>query len=111
MAVINKTSLCGLLQVTVFHPGDRGKGVAVSDCPPLPLSACKTFTFESLPAKYFKKYQYAVRCVMLTYVCGIGHWPSSLSFFMTAMTSSSLPLFFIDGGLASSEGVYGERHA
>ncbi|XP_025084941.1 serine/threonine-protein kinase PLK4-like isoform X2 [Pomacea canaliculata] len=52
-------------QVTVFHPGDRGRGVAVSDCPPSPLSACKTFTFQSLPGKYFKKYQYAARFIDL----------------------------------------------
>lgn len=64
-----RPGLYGLLQVTVFHPGDRGRGVAVSDCPPSPLSACKTFTFQSLPGKYFKKYQYAARCVMFN-MCG-----------------------------------------
>nr|KAG5706237.1 hypothetical protein BaRGS_019564 [Batillaria attramentaria] len=52
-------------QVTVFHPGDGGRGVAIGDVPPAPPSSCKTFTFKSLPDKYLKKYQYAARFVSL----------------------------------------------
>lgn len=52
-------------QITVFHPGEGGRGVAVGDSPPLPPASSKNFTFKSLPDKYFKKYQYAARFVSL----------------------------------------------
>ncbi|XP_076446054.1 serine/threonine-protein kinase PLK4-like isoform X2 [Babylonia areolata] len=52
-------------QIIVFHPGDGGRGVAIGEAPPSPPSSCKTFTFRTLPDKYFKKYQYAAKFVGL----------------------------------------------
>ncbi|XP_064608890.1 serine/threonine-protein kinase PLK4-like [Liolophura sinensis] len=52
------------LQVAVFQPGSS-RGVVVGD-KPIPVSPnCKRFTFDNLPQKYWKKYQYAARFVSL----------------------------------------------
>ena len=54
-------SLLCFAQITVFHPGEGGRGVAIGDNPPPPPPSCKTYTFKTLPDKYFKKYQYAAK--------------------------------------------------
>ncbi|XP_061163972.1 serine/threonine-protein kinase PLK4-like [Saccostrea echinata] len=53
------------LNVKVYQP-NSGKGEPVSDHPvSLPETPSKQFSFEELPEKYFKKYQYAARFVKL----------------------------------------------
>ncbi|XP_049626150.1 serine/threonine-protein kinase PLK4 [Suncus etruscus] len=51
-------------RVTVYYPND-GRGVPLTDRPPsLPANTC-SFCFDSLPEKYWRKYQYASRFVQL----------------------------------------------
>lgn len=51
--------------VKIYQP-NHGKGEPISDHPlSLPESPTKQFTFDELPEKYWKKYQYAARFVKL----------------------------------------------
>lgn len=47
--------------ISIYQP-NNGRGEPVSDTPvPLPTVPTKSFTFDTLPEKYWKKYQYASR--------------------------------------------------
>ncbi|XP_077998709.1 serine/threonine-protein kinase PLK4-like [Glandiceps talaboti] len=61
---VHKISRDGL-NITIFHP-NKGKGLPVGEGPPSP-STCtaKMFSYDNLPSKYWKKYQYAVKFVQL----------------------------------------------
>lgn len=55
------------MSVKIYQP-NHGKGEPISDHPlPLPESPTKQFTFDELPEKYWKKYQYAARLVLSLY--------------------------------------------
>lgn len=52
-------------KINVYQP-NRGKGEVVGEEPvPLPAEPVKSFVFDLLPEKYWKKYQYAARFVKL----------------------------------------------
>ncbi|XP_070567105.1 serine/threonine-protein kinase PLK4-like [Ptychodera flava] len=51
-------------KITVYHP-NKGKGLPVLDIPPQTSASAKAFSLQSLPGKYLKKYQYAVKFVQL----------------------------------------------
>lgn len=51
-------------RVTVYYPDD-GRGVPLADRPPSPPPSTSSFHFDSLPEKYWRKYQYASRFVQL----------------------------------------------
>nr|DBA28940.1 TPA: hypothetical protein GDO54_009222 [Pyxicephalus adspersus] len=44
--------------IYVYHPNE-GKGLPLDDRPPSPPETMMSYTFDSLPEKYWKKYQYA----------------------------------------------------
>ncbi|XP_073459848.1 serine/threonine-protein kinase PLK4 isoform X1 [Aquarana catesbeiana] len=44
--------------IYVYHPNE-GRGFPLDDRPPSPPESMLSYTFESLPEKYWKKYQYA----------------------------------------------------
>lgn len=47
--------------IKVYQP-NNGRGVPVADQPPtLPETPLKSFSYDELPEKYWKKYQYAAR--------------------------------------------------
>ncbi|XP_054652355.1 serine/threonine-protein kinase PLK4 [Dunckerocampus dactyliophorus] len=50
--------------VTIYQPND-GKGFPVLDCPPAPPEDILICSYDDLPEKYWKKYQYASRFVQL----------------------------------------------
>ncbi|XP_054845872.1 serine/threonine-protein kinase PLK4 isoform X2 [Eublepharis macularius] len=50
--------------VTVYHPNE-GRGVPLKDRPPPPPEDLNIYNFDSLPEKYWKKYQYAAKFVQL----------------------------------------------
>lgn len=51
--------------IKIYQP-NSGKGEPVSDHPvSLPASPSKEFYFDELPEKYWKKYQYAARLVLI----------------------------------------------
>ncbi|XP_004635075.2 serine/threonine-protein kinase PLK4 [Octodon degus] len=50
--------------ITVYYPDD-GRGFPLTDQPPSPASSITRYSFDSLPEKYWKKYQYASRFVQL----------------------------------------------
>ncbi|XP_041359491.1 serine/threonine-protein kinase PLK4-like isoform X2 [Gigantopelta aegis] len=51
--------------ISIFQP-NNGHGVLIADDPPSPgQGPLKTFTFGTMPEKYYKKYQYATRFVNL----------------------------------------------
>ncbi|XP_068136107.1 serine/threonine-protein kinase PLK4 isoform X2 [Hyperolius riggenbachi] len=46
--------------VYIYHPNE-GKGFPLDDRPPSPPENMLSYTFDSLPEKYWKKYQYALK--------------------------------------------------
>ncbi|XP_060634934.2 serine/threonine-protein kinase PLK4 [Anolis sagrei] len=50
--------------VTVYHPNE-GRGIPLNDRPPPPSKDNSVYTFDNLPEKYWKKYQYAAKFVQL----------------------------------------------
>ncbi|CAN9502143.1 unnamed protein product [Ophioblennius macclurei] len=52
------------LMVTIYQP-NGGKGFPVLDCPPAPPEDILICSYEDLPEKYWKKYQYASKFVQL----------------------------------------------
>ncbi|XP_071354869.1 serine/threonine-protein kinase PLK4 isoform X1 [Trachinotus anak] len=50
--------------VTIYQP-NSGKGFPVLDCPPAPPEDILICSYEDLPEKYWKKYQYASKFVQL----------------------------------------------
>ncbi|AWP16517.1 putative serine/threonine-protein kinase PLK4 [Scophthalmus maximus] len=55
---------CDGSMVTIYQP-NNGKGFPVLDCPPAPPEDILICSFEDLPEKYWKKYQYASKFVQL----------------------------------------------
>ncbi|XP_033498464.1 serine/threonine-protein kinase PLK4 [Epinephelus lanceolatus] len=55
---------CDGLMVTIYQP-NGGKGFPVLDCPPAPPEDILICSYEDLPEKYWKKYQYASKFVQL----------------------------------------------
>ncbi|CAB1330955.1 unnamed protein product [Coregonus sp. 'balchen'] len=55
---------CDGLMVTIYQPNE-GKGFPVLDCPPAPPEDILICSYEDLPEKYWKKYQYASKFVQL----------------------------------------------
>uniref|UniRef100_A0A6Q2WRZ0 Serine/threonine-protein kinase PLK4 n=1 Tax=Esox lucius TaxID=8010 RepID=A0A6Q2WRZ0_ESOLU len=55
---------CDGLMVTIFQPNE-GKGFPVLDHPPAPPEDILICSYEDLPEKYWKKYQYASKFVQL----------------------------------------------
>ncbi|KAM6220774.1 serine/threonine-protein kinase PLK4 isoform 2-T2 [Rhynchocyon petersi] len=50
--------------ITIYYPNDV-RGFPLTDRPPLPTDNICRYSFDSLPEKYWKKYQYASRFVQL----------------------------------------------
>ncbi|KAM5255648.1 serine/threonine-protein kinase PLK4 isoform 2-T2 [Ctenodactylus gundi] len=50
--------------ITVYYPND-GRGFPLTDRPPLPADNVSRYSFDNLPEKYWRKYQYASRFVQL----------------------------------------------
>ncbi|XP_042540744.1 serine/threonine-protein kinase PLK4 isoform X1 [Dipodomys spectabilis] len=50
--------------VTVYYPND-GRDFLLADRPPSPTDNISTYSFDNLPEKYWRKYQYASRFVQL----------------------------------------------
>lgn len=50
--------------ITVYYPND-GRGFTLTDRPPSPTDNTSRYSFDSLPEKYWRKYQYASRFVQL----------------------------------------------
>ncbi|KAM9237452.1 serine/threonine-protein kinase PLK4 [Dugong dugon] len=50
--------------ITVYYPQD-GRGFPLADRPPSPTDNISRYSFDNLPEKYWKKYQYASRFVQL----------------------------------------------
>uniref|UniRef100_A0A7N5P8U9 Serine/threonine-protein kinase PLK4 n=1 Tax=Ailuropoda melanoleuca TaxID=9646 RepID=A0A7N5P8U9_AILME len=50
--------------ITVFYPND-GRGFPLADRPPPPTDNISRYSFDNLPEKYWRKYQYASRFVQL----------------------------------------------
>uniref|UniRef100_H0VTN5 Serine/threonine-protein kinase PLK4 n=1 Tax=Cavia porcellus TaxID=10141 RepID=H0VTN5_CAVPO len=50
--------------ITVYYPSD-GRGFPLTDRPPSPTNNITRYSFDNLPEKYWKKYQYASRFVQL----------------------------------------------
>ncbi|XP_021564760.1 serine/threonine-protein kinase PLK4, partial [Carlito syrichta] len=50
--------------VTVYYPHD-GRGLPLADRPPSPTGSISRYSFDNLPEKYWRKYQYASRFVEL----------------------------------------------
>uniref|UniRef100_A0A1A7XQ12 Serine/threonine-protein kinase PLK4 n=2 Tax=Nothobranchiidae TaxID=405002 RepID=A0A1A7XQ12_9TELE len=55
---------CDGLMVTIYQP-NVGKGFPVLDCPPAPPEDILICSYQDLPEKYWKKYQYASKFVQL----------------------------------------------
>ncbi|KAK2826068.1 hypothetical protein Q5P01_020282 [Channa striata] len=55
---------CDGSMVTIYQP-NSGKGFPVLDCPPAPPEDILICSYEDLPEKYWKKYQYASKFVQL----------------------------------------------
>ncbi|XP_022077721.1 serine/threonine-protein kinase PLK4 isoform X2 [Acanthochromis polyacanthus] len=55
---------CDGSMVTIYQP-NGGKGFPLLDCPPAPPEDILICSYEDLPEKYWKKYQYASRFVQL----------------------------------------------
>ncbi|XP_049451429.1 serine/threonine-protein kinase PLK4 [Epinephelus fuscoguttatus] len=55
---------CDGLMVTIYQP-NGGKGFPVLECPPAPPEDILICSYEDLPEKYWKKYQYASKFVQL----------------------------------------------
>ncbi|EDL35143.1 mCG142332, isoform CRA_c [Mus musculus] len=50
--------------ITVYYPND-GRGFPLADRPPLPTDNISRYSFDNLPEKYWRKYQYASRFIQL----------------------------------------------
>ncbi|XP_005069740.1 serine/threonine-protein kinase PLK4 isoform X1 [Mesocricetus auratus] len=50
--------------ITVYYPND-GRGFPLADKPPLPTDNISRYSFDNLPEKYWRKYQYASRFIQL----------------------------------------------
>ncbi|KAB1281882.1 Serine/threonine-protein kinase PLK4 [Camelus dromedarius] len=50
--------------ITIYYPND-GRGFPLADRPPLPTDNISRYSFDNLPEKYWRKYQYASRFVQL----------------------------------------------
>uniref|UniRef100_A0A452QVE4 Serine/threonine-protein kinase PLK4 n=1 Tax=Ursus americanus TaxID=9643 RepID=A0A452QVE4_URSAM len=50
--------------ITVYYPND-GRGFPLADRPPPPTDNISRYSFDNLPEKYWRKYQYASRFVQL----------------------------------------------
>ncbi|XP_051013051.1 serine/threonine-protein kinase PLK4 isoform X2 [Acomys russatus] len=50
--------------ITVYYPND-GRGFPLADGPPLPTDNISRYSFDNLPEKYWRKYQYASRFIQL----------------------------------------------
>ncbi|XP_008821905.1 serine/threonine-protein kinase PLK4 isoform X2 [Nannospalax galili] len=50
--------------ITVYYPND-GRGFPLADRPPSPTDNISRYSFDSLPEKYWRKYQYASRFIQL----------------------------------------------
>ncbi|KAK2494119.1 hypothetical protein MC885_003182 [Smutsia gigantea] len=50
--------------ITIYYPND-GRGFPLADRPPLPTDNSSSYSFDNLPEKYWRKYQYASRFVQL----------------------------------------------
>ncbi|XP_021092134.1 serine/threonine-protein kinase PLK4 isoform X2 [Heterocephalus glaber] len=50
--------------ITVYYPNDE-RGFPLTDRPPSPTNNISRYSFDNLPEKYWKKYQYASRFVQL----------------------------------------------
>ncbi|XP_055481876.1 serine/threonine-protein kinase PLK4 [Psammomys obesus] len=50
--------------ITVYYPND-GRGFLLADRPPLPNDNISRYSFDNLPEKYWRKYQYASRFIQL----------------------------------------------
>lgn len=50
--------------ITIYYPND-GRGFPLADKPPLPTDNISRYSFDNLPEKYWRKYQYASRFVQL----------------------------------------------
>ncbi|XP_047422475.1 serine/threonine-protein kinase PLK4 [Sciurus carolinensis] len=50
--------------ITIYYPND-GRGFPLADKPPSPIGNISRYSFDSLPEKYWRKYQYASRFVQL----------------------------------------------
>ncbi|XP_008266169.2 serine/threonine-protein kinase PLK4 isoform X1 [Oryctolagus cuniculus] len=50
--------------ITVYYPND-GRGFPLADRPPSPTDNISRYSFDNLPEKYWRKYQYASRFVQL----------------------------------------------
>ncbi|NXD95168.1 PLK4 kinase, partial [Chaetorhynchus papuensis] len=50
--------------IAVYHPNE-GRGFLLDDRPPAPPEGIRTYNFDNLPEKYWKKYQYAAKFVQL----------------------------------------------
>nr|XP_020011771.1 serine/threonine-protein kinase PLK4 isoform X2 [Castor canadensis] len=50
--------------ITIYYPND-GRGFPLTDRPPAPTDNFSRYSFDSLPEKYWRKYQYASRFVQL----------------------------------------------
>ncbi|XP_033615910.1 serine/threonine-protein kinase PLK4 isoform X1 [Fukomys damarensis] len=50
--------------ITVYYPND-GRGFPLTNRPPLPTNNITRYSFDNLPEKYWRKYQYASRFVQL----------------------------------------------
>ncbi|XP_015200329.2 serine/threonine-protein kinase PLK4 isoform X1 [Lepisosteus oculatus] len=55
---------CDGSMITVYHPNE-GRGFPLDDRPPSPPEDIFIYSFEDLPEKYWKKYQYATKFVQL----------------------------------------------
>ncbi|XP_069349786.1 serine/threonine-protein kinase PLK4 isoform X1 [Eulemur rufifrons] len=50
--------------ITIYYPND-GRGFPLADRPPSPTDNISMYSFDNLPEKYWRKYQYASRFVQL----------------------------------------------
>lgn len=50
--------------ITIYYPND-GRGFLLADRPPSPTDNISRYSFDNLPEKYWRKYQYASRFVQL----------------------------------------------
>ncbi|KAM4708221.1 serine/threonine-protein kinase PLK4 [Discoglossus pictus] len=50
--------------IYIYHPNE-GKGFPLVDRPPSPPENMSSYTFDTLPEKYWKKYQYAAKFIQL----------------------------------------------
>nr|XP_033794868.1 serine/threonine-protein kinase PLK4 isoform X2 [Geotrypetes seraphini] len=55
---------CDGSAITVYHPNE-GRGFPLTDQPPSPSEDIRIYSFDNLPDKYWKKYQYASKFIQL----------------------------------------------